>query len=134
MGWAFSDESAGETWLLAGLDQLQRSFGLDEKSALIPQKICIVGEDAVIGGARDRYGEGPVHIIGELKLEAEAHRFIEFPAEFYPNFLLGDADVESIGVVQLYANICDVIEELAFEVAVFVAVVENPEGGGGLDV
>ena len=101
---------------------------------LISKEVCVVSEDAVVCSAWDRDGEGSVHVISELEFKTEAHRLAELPAEVYTDLLLGDADVETLGEGQFDTDVGHVIKELAFEVAVLVAVVEDPEAGGGLDV
>ena len=48
--------------------------------------------------------------------------------------MFGDADVEAFRVGQFDTNVGDVVKELAFQVAVFIAIVEDPETWSGLNI
>lgn len=46
----------------------------------VSEEIGVVRKDAVVSCSRNRNAESSVHVVCELKLEAETHWLIEFPA------------------------------------------------------
>ena len=119
---------------LRGLDELEGVVGLDGEAVLVTQEVGVVGEDAVVRSAGDRDAEGAVHVVSELQFQAEAHGLVELPGEVDADLLLGDADVEALREGELDADVGDVVDELALQVAVLIAVVEHPKRRGGLDL
>ena len=52
--------------MLRNLNQLQSVLGLNFEFVFVTEKVCVVGENAVISSARNWNSEGAVHVISKL--------------------------------------------------------------------
>ena len=48
--------------------------------------------------------------------------------------MLRDADVKAFRISKLDSDVGYIIKKLALQVTVFIAIIENPKGGSGLDI
>lgn len=130
MGWIFTlKRSRRSLDRLNSFNKLKSVLCFNWKLSLVSEEISIVCKDTVICSSWNRNAESTIHIISKLKLKAETHRLIEFPRKINSYLLLCDTNIEPLRKGNFDSNISNIINELAFKIAILISIIENSKAG-----
>lgn len=129
MCWVFPLQWHWRWGIFIRLYKLKSAFILNLELAFVPQEVGVIGENAIVCCTRDRNDKASVHVVNKLQLQTKTHWLGEFPCQVHFKLLPRNPNVRSFWEMHLDVYSSHIVDELMFEVAILIPIVDDLEGG-----